>query len=87
MQITLEVPGDIAALLAASGQELSRAALEAFAAEEYRVGRLSTAHLKRLLGLETRMEVHAFLKSRGVYLHYEHSDLEQDRQTGDAPFT
>lgn len=84
MQITLEVPEDIAAYLVASGQDLPRAALEGFAAEQYRTGRLSTAQLRRLLGLETRMEVHGFLKDRGVYLHYDLADLEQDRRAGDA---
>ena len=30
--------------------------------------------------METRMEVHAFLKEHGAYLHYSAGDLEQDRQ-------
>lgn len=84
MQITLEVPEDIAAHLAASGENLSRAALEGLAVEEYRGGKLSTAQLRRLLGYGTRMEVHSFLKDRGVYLHYDLVDLEQDRRVGDS---
>ncbi len=66
MQITLEVPEDIAAYLAASGENLSRAALEGLAVEEYWAGKLSTGQLRRLLGFEPRMEVHGFLKDRGV---------------------
>ena len=84
MRITLELPEDIAAHLAAKGENLSRVALEAFALEEYRAQKLSTAQLRRLLGYETRTQVHAFLKQHGVYLHYTHDDLEHDRQAGDA---
>ena len=84
MQITLELPEDIAAHLATKGEDLSRAALEALALEEYRAQKLSTAQLRRLLGYHTRVQVHAFLKEHGVYLHYTHEDLEHDRQAGDA---
>jgi len=34
-----------------------------------------------MLGFETRMEVHAFLKQHGVYLHYDLVDLEKDQVT------
>ena len=84
MRITLDLPEDIAAHLAAKGENLSRAALEALALEEYRAQKLSTAQLRRLLGYHTRTEVHAFLKQHGVYLHYTQEDLEHDRQAGDA---
>jgi predicted HTH domain antitoxin len=84
MRITLDVPEDIAADLAAKGENLPRAALEALAIEEYRAQKLSTAQLRRLLGYQIRMQAHAFLKKHGVYLHYTLADLEHDRQAGDA---
>ena len=84
MQITLELPEDIAADLTAKGEDLSRTALEAFALEAYRAQKLSTAQLKRVLGYQTRVQVHAFLKAHDVYLHYTLADLEHDRQAGDA---
>jgi hypothetical protein len=84
MQITLELPEDIAADLAAKGEDLSRTALEAFGLEAYRAQKLSTAQLKRVLGYQTRVQVHAFLKAHGVYLHYTVADLEHDRRAGDA---
>jgi hypothetical protein len=84
MRITLELPEDIAAELAAKGEDLSRTALEAFALEAYRAQKLSTARLRRLLGYQTRVQVHAFLKGHGVYLHYTAADLEHDCRTGDA---
>ena len=84
MRITLDLPEDIAADLAAKGEDLSRTALEAFALEAYRAQKLSTAQLRRLLGYQTRVQVHAFLKRHGVYLHYTEADLEHDRRVGDA---
>ncbi len=37
-QVTLELPDELSAYLAASGQDLSRAAVEAIALEAYREG-------------------------------------------------
>jgi hypothetical protein len=34
-----------------------------------------------MLGLESRVEVHGFLKSAGVHLDYHESDLAQDIET------
>ncbi|HLH30588.1 MAG TPA: UPF0175 family protein [Terriglobia bacterium] len=79
--ITLELPEDIAAHLSAMGENLSRAALEAFGLEQYRAGKLTQAQLRRLLGFATRMEVDGFLKAHGIELEYGPEDLESDRQT------
>ena len=84
MQITLELPEDIAGQLVDKGENPSRAALEALALEAYRAQRLSTSQLRRVLGYETRVEVHTFLKQHGVHLNYTQADLEHDRQAGDA---
>ena len=84
MQITLEVPEDIAAHLAGKGENLPRAALEALALEEYRAQKLSTSQLRRLLGYQTKVQVHAFLKQHDVYLRYTEDDLAHDRQAGDG---
>ena len=79
MQIALNIPDELAAQMASSGQDISRAALEALALEGYRTERLSESEIKRLLGFETRMEVHAFLKNHGAYMHYSVADLEHDQ--------
>jgi Uncharacterised protein family (UPF0175) len=50
------------------------AALEALALEEYRAQKLSTSQLRRLLGYQTRVQVHAFLKQHGVHLRYTEDD-------------
>ena len=80
MQITLELPEDIAQRLEAQWKDLSRAALESLALEAYRSGVLTAAQLRRLLGFQTRMEVDAFLKQHDVF-DYTLTDLERDRET------
>ena len=79
MTITLEIPDELAAALTSSGQDLGRAALEALALDGYRSDRLTEADIRQLLGFETRMEVHGFLKEHGVFLPYTLQDLEHDR--------
>jgi predicted HTH domain antitoxin len=78
MQLTLELPEDIAAQLSAARQDLQRDALEAFALEQYRAHRLTTGQVRRLLGHGTRMQTHAFLKEHGVFLHYDENSLKED---------
>lgn len=56
----------------------------AIAIETYRENKLSTGQMRRLLGYRTRMQVHELLKEHGVYLHYDLTDLNHDRQTGDS---
>jgi len=84
MEVLLNLPDELSAVLAASGRDLSRAAFEAIALEAYRESKLSAAQLRRVLGYHTRAQVHAFLKEHGVYLRYGLPDLEHDRQAGDA---
>lgn len=80
MRITFDIPDEVAAILAPPGRDLSRAALEAVALEGYRCDRLTEADIRRLLGFETRIEVHAFLKEHGAFLAYTVQDLEHDRE-------
>jgi predicted HTH domain antitoxin len=80
MTVMLELPDDLASAFTSSGPDLGRATLEALALEGYRTRRLTEADVRRILGFETRMEVHGFLKERGVALHYTVQDLEHDRQ-------
>ena len=67
MQLTLELPEDIAQRLASSWEDLPRAALESLALEAYRSQALTAAELGKLLGFETHMQVDAFLKEHEVY--------------------
>jgi len=81
MEIILNIPDELARRVAPEGKEPARVALEALALEGYRTELLSESGVRQMLGFETRMEVHAFLKEHGVYLHYDVSDLDQDQAT------
>ena len=85
MQITFELPQDIAEGLKARWKDLPRAALESLALESlalesYRSRALTAAQLRRLLGFETRMQCDAFLKEHEIF-DYSVADFEQDRET------
>jgi len=76
MQITVELPEDIAQR-PCPGWE----ALEALAIEGYRSQALTHFQASQLLGL-SRFEFDGFLKSRNIYDHaYDVEDLEQDLAT------
>lgn len=79
MRITLELPEDIAARLGAQWTDLPRAVLESLAIEAYRSGVLAADQVGRLLGLETRPEIDAFLKRHRVF-DYSVQDLDDDRR-------
>ena len=81
MTIAVEIPDELAGTLSTEGQDPARAVLEAVALEGYRTDRLSESDIRQLLGFETRMEVHGFLKEHGVFLHYTLEDLEHDTAT------
>ncbi len=80
MQITLELPEDIAEGLESKWKDLPRVALESLALEAYRSHALTASQLRKLLGFETRMQVDAFLKEHEIY-DYSVADFEQDRET------
>src|SRR5258708_39933689 len=80
MQITLELPEDIARGLESRWKDLPRAALESLALEAYRAQALTAAQLRRLLGFETRMQVDSFLKEHEIY-DYSVADFDRDRET------
>jgi len=78
MTIIVELPDALEATLFASGEEPARAMLEAVALEGYRAERLTESDVRQLLGFETRMEVHEFLKNHGAFMHYTLEDLDND---------
>ncbi|MBL8231314.1 MAG: UPF0175 family protein [Bryobacterales bacterium] len=78
MDVVLRIPDEIAAHLSAEGGDLSRRALEAFALEELRAGRINEVELRKMIGLE-RIELDGFLKAHGVYPDYAMEDFEEER--------
>src|ERR1700733_8703095 len=97
MNVTLPIPDELAARLG-DAEDLTRRALEAFAADEYRAGRLSQPELRSLLGFATlgfatlgfatlgfatHGEVDGFLRNRGIFEDYTQQDLDRERRTLD----
>jgi len=76
MNVAIELPKEIASSLAGPGEDLSRIALEALAAQGYRYGKLSHSEVLRLLGFNSRWETDAFLKQAGAHLDYTEADKE-----------
>jgi hypothetical protein len=81
VEVTLNIPDELAAQIISEGKDPSRTALEALVLEGYRTEQMSEAEIRQLLGFETRMEVHAFLKEHCAFLHYSISDAAKDRET------
>lgn len=81
MQITVEIPDDIAQRLDQTEAHLSRRLLELVVADAYGCGKISTAELRQILHLPNRLAAHAFLKRMSIYLDYDETALQQDLQT------
>ena len=74
MQITVQLPDDLA-----SHPNPAREALETLAIEGYRSGALTAFEARILLGIETRYEFEGFLKDHQVWEHsYSIEDLLED---------
>jgi hypothetical protein len=54
MDLTVQIPDDLASRMSASGGDLSLRALEALALEEFKSGHITKPELRRLLGFGTR---------------------------------
>ena len=83
MEVTINIPEDVAKVFLADGGDIEREILEATALEGYREGKLSRAQVGRMLDLN-RFETEDFLKAHHALLHYSMEDLEQDRRVIDA---
>jgi len=79
MDVTVQIPDDLAGRMGA-GADLSRRALEALAAEEFKRGRLTKPDLRRLLGFETGHQIDEFLKAHDVFEDYTLEDLNRERE-------
>lgn len=77
--MTVQIPDDLASRMGSAG-DLSRRALEALAAEEYKRSRITKPDLRRLLGFETGDQIDQFLKEHEVFEDYTLEDLERERE-------
>ena len=78
MNLTVEIPDDLAGQLSAASGDLSRRALEALALEEYKSGHLTEDELRRMLGFGTRYQLDGFLKAHDVWVEYTLDDFRRE---------
>ena len=80
MEIAIHLPDDIAQRVQAQWEDIPRHVLESFVLDGFRARVLTTEDVRRLLGFETKFEIHDFLKEHEVPF-YTLADLEHDRET------
>ena len=78
MQVTIELPDELAEQIQKTSGDVARRVLEAFAIDSYRSGKLTGWQARQVLGLETRFELDALLKRAGVFREYTDHELERD---------
>lgn len=81
MQVTLELPEDLASLFGQDARSVSRSLLEALSIEGLRAGKLSVPQAKRLLGFSSKLDMDGFLKSHDIMLPLEIEDVLRDAET------
>ena len=79
MDVTFQIPDELVDSVTSTG-DLPRRALEAFALEELRAGRITEVQLCDMLSL-ARIQVDGFLKSHGVFEEYTLEDFEEERRS------
>ncbi len=82
MQITVEVPDQVASQWGQTPDAVGRHVMEDAAIEGYRAGRVSHRQVGEMLGLDY-WQTESFLKERGVPLNYSAEDLAADTATLD----
>ncbi len=80
MEVTINLPEDVAKVFISNGENIEREVLEATALEGYRKGKLSQAQVRRMLGFQTDMQVDGFLKEHEIYLEYDLEDIKRETE-------
>ena len=80
MDVSIQLPDDIIPRGQVQWEDVPRHVVESLALAWYQSGELSEDQVRRFLGYNTRLEVHAFLKNHDVPLRYTLEDLEKDRE-------
>ena len=78
MQITIELPDELAEQIRKTSGDVARRVVEALAIDSYRSGKLTGWRVRQLLGLETRFDLDGLLKRAGVFREYTAEELELD---------
>jgi predicted HTH domain antitoxin len=77
MQVTVELPDQVARQWGTTPDAVGRHVMEDAAIESYRAGRLSHRQVGEMLGLDY-WQTETFLKERQVPLNYSAADLDAD---------
>jgi hypothetical protein len=80
VQVTLEIPDNIASQLIPRGHDASRSLLEDALVQAYREDRISAHQLQEALGIPTRYDLDGFLKARQVWVEYTPEQMEADER-------
>lgn len=83
MDLTVQIPDDLARSMNVVGGDFSRRVLEALALDEYKSGRLTKPELRHALGFATGYELDGFLKKHQVWIEYDEQDLARERASLD----
>ena len=76
MMVTVSLPEE---LLSQDSNEVSQKVLEQVALDGFRSGQLTTAQVRRILGLKSRLEVYDFLAAHGVpWVDYDEAELQRE---------
>ena len=79
MTLTVSLPDEI---FASDNGDLARGVLEQVALIGFKSGQLTTAQVRRLLGFESRLQVHEFLAARGIpWVDYDEEELRHELET------
>ncbi len=81
MPVTVSLPDEI---LSGPSEEISRKVLEQVALGGFKTGQLTIAQVRRILGFESRLQVHEFLASHRVpWVDYDEEELRREVETLD----
>jgi len=79
VSVKVAIPDDV---LSGQNGEISHRILEEFALEGFKSGQLTIAQVRRILGLESRIQVYDFLAAHGVpWIDYDEAELQRELET------
>ena len=83
--MTISLPDEI---LESDSEDISRKVLEQVALEGLRSGQLTTAQVRRILGLESRLQVYEFLAAHDVpWVNCDDDELQREVETSSIAFS
>jgi hypothetical protein len=81
MEVIVQIPDTLSERLSKDIDDVPRWLLEKAGLEAYHSREISGYELRLMLGMKSRFELDAFLKTHGVYLEYTDEDFAHDAET------